>query len=513
MSFPRSKYLCLLTVAVAMTVSATVVAQSTLTLAEVQRLSLPVDLSLRTAYGANPGTMFYRDSLSVSTFAVRGEWTEEAKAVMEQTGDGYRGLSIGASSYSRLGDRSVVWGEADFLTGSRRNVRWTDCIDYHRVAPYVLGDEMGGNLSIRRYTFSGGYSRSYAGWTLGAEGAYRAEIAYRNVDPRVKTVVSDLDLNFGATFRPTSGNIFGLNCGLNVYNQSCDLDFYNPANLINTYTLTGLGTFYRRFMGNTNKNSGYKSLGYKFSLQWLPVESDGWRIDGAWRHYRMEQQLRSFNNITLGYTDNDILSLKAAYTIPITSFILFSPEISGISFTRKGTENLFGTSSGASYDKIGSRTPYSHDRKEVTLLLPCQFGSCESFLTVMPSVRWSDENEKYNEPLRRLSVSHLTVGLMLDWSVISSGKWLWNLTAGGDYAKASHDTPLLTELDTADPLGKCVVANYSMLSADRVGCRGAVGLSYPLKGFILSGEFSYCIADYMKQGICQNASLAISVKF
>lgn len=513
MSFLRSKYLCLLTVAVAMTVFTTVMAQSSLTLSDVQRLALPADRSLRTAYESNPAAMSYRDSLSVSDFTVKGEWADEEKPVMEQEGDGRRGLSLGASSYAHLGERSVVWGAAAFLTGSRRNVRWTDCIDYRRVGPYVLGDEAGGNLSVRRYTFSGGYAHSFGRWTFGAEGAYRAEIAYRNVDPRVKTVVSDLDLNVGATFRPTLKSMVGLTGGLKIYNQSCDLDFYNPANQINTYTLTGLGTYYHRFMGNTNKNSGYKSLGYHLGLQWLPVGGNGLRVQGVWSHYRMEQQLRSFNNITLGYTDNDELSFKAAYAIPLTSSILFSPEISGSTFSRKGTENLFGTSAGASYDKIGSRTPYSHDRKDATLLLPLQFGRSGSFLTLIPSVGWSDDCEKYTEPYRRLSVSHLTSGLTVDWSTVTAKKWLWNLTAGGNYAKASAENPVLTDLDTTDALGRCIVGNYEMLSADRAGVRGSAGVSRPVSGFILSCELSYNMTDYINHGLCHYVSLTISAKF
>ena len=111
---------------------------------------------------------------------------------MEQLGDGHSLFNVFAGSYTRLSPVSVVWGTASFTTGRYNSIRWSDCIDYLRIAPYVLGDEAGGNLSTRRYTFSGGYSRRYGSWTVGADAAYRAEIAYRNHDPRIKTIVSDL---------------------------------------------------------------------------------------------------------------------------------------------------------------------------------------------------------------------------------------------------------------------------------------------------------------------------------
>lgn len=504
----------LMAMTVAMTLSAGVMAQSASMLPELQRLSLPTLESALADYEANPASMVYRDSVSLSSLAFNLDIAREGKPVMVQLGDGHTLYGLSAASYTRLSQKSVVWGDAAFVTGTYRNIRWSDIIDYRRVAPYVLGDEVGGNLSTRSYSFSGGYGHQFDRWTLGAHAAYRAEVAYRNRDPRVKTVVSDLDLNLGATY-PLGRNMLGLKAGINVYNQSCDLDFYNPVNDINTYTLTGMGTYYRRFMGNTNKNSGYSSFGYNAGVQWLPTASkNGLAVTAAYSHYRMEQQLRNFNNLTLGYTDNDEVDWTVAYGFCQSSSLTFRPVFKGTLFKRKGTENLFGTSAGASYDKIGSRTPYSFSSRTMQLSLPLQWQTAKvSYLTFTPGVGYGYERESYSEPYRRLEVSHLAPQLDVDFTTVSGGCWLWNLSAGGEYALADALTPVLTDFETDTSLGQSVLSNYSMLQADRLGVRISAGVSRPVSNFILSLSVAYTMTDYINEASCHGAVLTLAAKF
>ncbi|MDE6716276.1 MAG: hypothetical protein K2J74_07345, partial [Muribaculaceae bacterium] len=335
------KYSCVLIALAVVSISGE--SKAEISLKEAQRINLQIERMRKIDFYENPATMFYCDSVSVSSFGMGAEIKRSDKPYMQQLGTGHTLANIIADSYTRLGAKSVVWGSAQFRTGSYRDIKWSDCIDYRRIAPYVLGDEVGGNLSTRQYTFSGGYAHNFGKYSLGAYADYRAEIAYRNYDPRVKTIVSDLNLKFGASYQISTKYILGLNAGINIYNQNCDLDFYNPLNDINTYTLTGLGTYYKRFMGNTNKNSGYTSLGYRVGVQCLPVAGGGWSAVGMYNRFRMNQQLRSFNNITLGFTDNDVVTASVSYRTKLVPKIYFQPRITGCVFSRKGTENLFGT--------------------------------------------------------------------------------------------------------------------------------------------------------------------------
>lgn len=482
-------------------------------LRELQRIFLPVQSMTLGDYEHNPATMMSRDSVSLSSLAVGMDLNREDKPVMEQTGDGHDLVRLSASSFTRLGERSVVWGDAAFVTGKYRDVRWTDCIDYMRVAPYVLGDEVGGDLSTRNYSFAGGYARNYGRWDFGGHVAYRAEIAYRNRDPRVKSVVSDLSVNAGAAYRFGHYQL-GLKGGINVYNQSCDLDFYSPINEINTYTLTGMGTYYRRFMGNTNKNSGYSSFGYDAGLQWLPAgEKSGLSVTVGYTHYRMEQQLRNFNNLTLGYTDNDLVAFSVAYRFALSGALVFRPLVRGQMFSRKGTENLFGTSAGASYDKIGSRNPYDFSARSFDVTLPFELTAGVARFTVAPQMGYTSRSESYSEPYRHLAVIHFIPGLQFDFSTVSSGKWLWNLTANASCAKADTSEPVLTDLETSTSLGRCVLDNYSMLKADRRSFGVNCGVSHALSSFILSLRADYDMTDYVGEGKCHRFMLTLGASF
>ncbi|MDE6395631.1 MAG: hypothetical protein K2K77_09830, partial [Duncaniella sp.] len=276
---------------------------------------------------SGPATMERFDSLSLSTIGLTVRYDRQSEAVMQQLGRGGHDFTVGACSYTRLSPSSCVWGSAGFRTGVTRDVRWTDCIDYLRVAPYVLGDAVGGDMSSREYTFSGGYAKEFGRWSVGAEAAYRAEIAYRDRDPRIKTVVSDLTVGLGTSYAVSRRYVLGLDAAIDIYRQNCDLDFYNPVNDINTYPLTGLGTYYKRFTGNTNKNSGYQSDGYSAGLQL--VSADGYGINSSVdiSHSRMEQRLRNYNNLTLGMTDIDNIGVIMTYVSRLSSSLRFAPAI------------------------------------------------------------------------------------------------------------------------------------------------------------------------------------------
>lgn len=477
-----------------------------------QLTTLPLTTATRPVYSSNPATMTYSDSISLSAIRLTGFYSHQGEAVMEQLGTGHRGVSIIAESYMHMSPKTTVWGNAGFTTGQTDDIKWTNCIDYLRVAPYVLGDEVGGDLSSRKYSFAGGYSGLFGKWTVGISADYRAEIAYRNRDPRVKTVVSDLNINLGGSYRLFPRYVIGLRGGLNIYNQNCDLDFYNPINDINTYTLTGLGTYYKRFMGNSNENSGYESLGFNAALQFVSVDREGFMGNVEFDHYKMEQQLRNFNNLTLGFSDVNTLSAKLLYKLRIGNKMTLQPSVEGFLRNHKGTENLFGTSAGASYDKIGSRSVYRHNTSMVKVSLPLQIQQGMTYITVEPFAAYDSDCEKYIDPKRKLQASHLTPGINSSLSA-NSESWLWKADLGGSYSKASSENPILTGLETDTPLGQLVLHNFDMLKADRYSLNAGVSASRIINGicFELSADYRY--VKYVKKTNCHYATITLCAKF
>lgn len=431
----------------------------------VRMRSLPTNVTLRNVFVLCPATIWYADSLSLARCGIGAVRSSMTEPVMEQTGDGLTTYRVEAEAYKRLDDKRVTWGAASYTSSTIDNVRWTDCIDYEYVAPYVLGDDKGGDVKSRRYNLSGGYATSIGAWTFGATLSYRAETAYRDIDPRIHTVVSDLKILIGATH--SLGNyIAGISTGVSTYNQNCTVEFYNPINDTNTYPLTGLGSWYSRFMGNTNKSSGHEAIGWKAGVQLLPSSESGAFIIFGCESYRMNQHLRSFNNIVPGFTDNAALTAQGGWKFRTSALSAIMPFISLKHSRRSGTENLFGPAAGNSYDRIGSRKAY---RQQYLLIegkchLQASAGA-KGYLTLTPGVAYASETESLADPMRKIHTDRAIGGLEADYSRSIASKWLLSVSAGYSRSIVTDSDAILTGLDTASPLGMCVMHNYQMQCA------------------------------------------------
>ncbi|MCM1504816.1 MAG: autotransporter outer membrane beta-barrel domain-containing protein [Muribaculum sp.] len=475
---------------------------------------LPVERMRSAIYESSPAIMLMKDSLSLSVLSVGGDFKRSDEAYMMQLGTGHSLFSINADSYMRMPSNSVVWGNARFTTGANYDIRWTDCVDYLRLAPYVLGDAVGGDMSTRCYEFGGGWAKAYGRWSVGIHADYRARVDYRNRDPRVKTVVSDLNFDAGVAYRLSGRYNIGLSGGINVYNQNCDVDFYNPINDIDTYTLTGLGSYYARFMGNTNKNSGYSSFGYRAGVQFVSSDYAGWGIQAGYDAYRMDQLLRNYNNLTLGYSDVSRLSGSVSYRFTLSQSFSLMPEAKVSYIGRKGTENLFGTSTGTSYPKIGSRSLYRHEITEAGLYIPIEYVCAKSrlALALVPSVSYTRDHEWLLSPDRDVDVSHLRPGLDIAYSGMSD-LWLWRIDAGACRSFSSVSASKFSDLDMSSDLGRCVMHNYEMLASTRTSAHLSAGVSRAVDGLLVGFDLKYSLTAFEHHGNCHGVAVVLSVKF
>lgn len=76
------------------------------------------------------------------------------------------------------------------MTGKQYQVSWNSSSDYDLLNPYILADTLGGDTHCERYGFQGGYAVSKGKFQLGIEAIFRAEHEYRNVDPRMRGIVT-----------------------------------------------------------------------------------------------------------------------------------------------------------------------------------------------------------------------------------------------------------------------------------------------------------------------------------
>lgn len=403
-------------------------AQGSSFLIDIQHRQLPLACERRSLYLANPGSMWHLDSLSLADFSASFDHLDNKVPEIEQDGTGHTAFVVEAKAYKRLSAKSVAWGSAQFATATRRSIRWADCIDYDYVAPYVLGDPVGGDLQTNRYQFRGGYATQTSVCTLGAQVDYRAEIAYRNVDPRIKAIVSDLKAKVGATRAFGKHWLAGMSAAINRYDQNCDIDFYNPLNDINTFPLTGLGSWYQRFTGNANKGSSHEAIGWSIGAQAIKLRGGG--INLTYQKYRMHQRLQNFNNLMLAYADNDILTVNACYALRPAGSIAFMPTLTYALRHRQGTENLFGQAVGSSYDKIGSRHNYSQCRACVDARCHLQVNAGGGYMTITPGFVYLSDHESLVESNIKKN-SHTTEATVNVTFSRTSGKWLWQTITGG----------------------------------------------------------------------------------
>lgn len=495
MSLP-SRTLTSLTLVTATMLSA--LSQSSLSLEDIRDNSPMIEKARAQVCRSNPATMVFLDSTGLSTVGISAFYSKRDMAVMQQLGTGFKSIDIAAKSYSRINSGEAVWGEAEFKSSDTKDIKWTDCIDYLRVAPYVLGDSTGGDLSSSRYSFGGGYAISIGRWSVGVQADYRAEIAYRNRDPRVKDVVSDLNISSGVAFNVSNDYAIALDIAVNTYRQNCDLEFYNPLNDINTYPLTGLGTFYNRFAGNDNKSSGYQSDGFSGGVQVINIRHKGINAEAGVTRYRMEQRLRSYNNLTLAYSDVNTIGFTASYSVPLSGRVEYSPAARFYLRTLCGFENLFGTSSGSSYDMIGKRLNYKQSQTQAIVELPFQTTVRQSVIYAGATCCYTHVTAKVMDIDRKYSVYGLTPGLTFDCRSVLGGKYLLN--AGINMAFTMKSAPqsennIISQAEsvTVDGLRSCMVENFKMASADCLdtGIRGGAGVMIDKIMYFLNIDYHY----------------------
>ena len=158
-------------------------------------------------------------------------------------------------------------------------------------------DRGGGDTRRERYLFSGGYATENGRWRLGGELKFRAEQEYRTVDPRMRSIVSDLTLRAGAG-RTIGHYLTGVSAEGNIYRQTADVDFYGEANIMGELQMTGLGTSYVRFSGS-NRDIFYEGKGAGATLDVQPLSGSGWLARFSHALHQYERLSDEYNSLTV----------------------------------------------------------------------------------------------------------------------------------------------------------------------------------------------------------------------
>lgn len=525
MSIPKGTVIFILSVFAAaplkVAAAGTVVSDST-ALSPVDKItywsSLPAHFSIAAAQ-AMPASMPYLAPFSFTSVSLEGVWESAGNTLIAEHGTGQLCGSVDARSYRKLSSATTVWGYADFTAGKLRDIAWSNSADYDLTGPYVFGDSVGGDLVRRQYKFSGGYAGSKDYWTWGVEAAYRAGLDYRARDPRDKIVVSDLKGKISASRRIGSTPLaVGLGGGIRVYNQTASVEFYNPLTDITMYMMTGLGTTYKRFSGNSGKSIAHTGFGWNVTASLFQIAGVPDRfylnLDGGNMH--MRQFLRDFNNLELTFTDTFDGNIHAGFLLNADgdtsrfSGIAWGADLR-ISYSgRKGTENILGPSNN-SYPRIGERQNYTRDIADFRLSIPAQkHVSATDRIGLSIDGALSTYLEKTGDPFRRIRNAAFSGGMSAQWVHRFRSGLVLTLDGSASY-RATSSSNRLQAVDVTTSVGQACLHNAEVLSADITSGSASASVTIPMKGNLALSTSLAWRCDALSGGLGTANRLALTV--
>lgn len=311
----------------------------------------------------NPALHGMAYSTSLSELSLNIDMRHQSEAFVLEKGKGNTLPSLGVETFLKLSERTSVWGTASYMTGKQKGVTWNSTSDYDLIQPYVLADTLGGDTHREQYLFSGGYATQLQKWLLGAEMLVRAEQEYRDQDPRMRGVVTELQLRIGAGREMETYRI-GAAIEGNIYKQTNSVDFYNEEGVIPEYQMTGLGTEYSRFSGD-KRSLYYDGGGVALLLNAYPINARGFYADLSLDEHRYHRKLAEYNSMPLTDLYREHVGATIGWKHHGDSRLALYGKVD---YTKRtGDEHIGGTSNARYFPVIACLTMYKNHLFETSV--------------------------------------------------------------------------------------------------------------------------------------------------
>lgn len=240
---------------------------------------------------SNPAMLGYQYNESFTDVSLAWkQWKANGMHRIE-TGDKTSSIDFDAYSFKKR-EKSFVFGRASYSKSNTDNIKWNTVIDYTELAPYIVGDTIGGKSYGEKYSFEGTYSLIQKKNTYAILAKYRSSESYRKLDPRPKSTVSDLEVNLGATTEISSKYRFGAYVGFRNYQQDHSIVAKRPGTGIKIFYLRGLGISDENFSTVVTNGGGvgntYEKKGYFLGSQLFPISQTGWFQSFSYKKSKLE---------------------------------------------------------------------------------------------------------------------------------------------------------------------------------------------------------------------------------
>ena len=378
--------------------------------------------------GHNAGSFLLWDIPTYSEIKAVYDFRREDDALLPQEGDGLDQGSVKVNSLIRLRSHSAVRAGAEYSRGVKRNVLWNSTSDFELLYPDVMVDTVGGDLQKEQYSFYGAWSRLIGKAHIGVYGGYRALHEFRQVDPRPRSVTSDLNAALTGGIA-AKGYVFDLNAAFRVYKQSQDVSFYDPLGA-NTSELhfTGLGSRFARFDGSGDfTSSRYNGHGWEVSATVTPGHPDGWTGSLSYNSLDIECLLVANNEVPI--TDLWIQKVDGLVGYKRLSGAVKWTALAGIDYElRQSTENIIDTGKNKEYAVQGSLTMYRNRVLSANLKGAIEVPSAAGTISAEPVFEYYRFSAEYIFPKREMTFSFADAGLKMGLRR-SHKDWLFSVIA------------------------------------------------------------------------------------
>ncbi|SHK72428.1 hypothetical protein SAMN05444371_3456 [Epilithonimonas mollis] len=390
-------------------------AQDSLNLFKTLNNQYNVERMVTNKFYYNPANMPDYSSLSMSEFSLNYQ-SENKKIYLRQLGSGDTGLVVNTDSFKKLKSNSAVWGHASYSNINRKSSRYNENLDLERITPYVTLDSIGGNIDLETYHFSGGYAKKLNRFSLGISGTYKAQMASRSRDPRMKNTTSDLLFSTGINYRFYRNFQIGIFGDFNKYTQNSLVAFVNEVSFPIVYQSIGFG--YDNYFFSNSLDTQFEEIGYKIGGQITNQQGKDFYVLGT---------LSSSNNIKsikpkIGnrYYDTSDLENQRSY-FEAAKFITFQNNRFGLilnydSEIRTGTEYGY-TSNSDNTELIFKRKAYKKERYTTTFKALYQLSQKKYTFTAVPFFSYHEITDRRIYPFSGQKFHKYTVGLDLDLKV------------------------------------------------------------------------------------------------
>lgn len=225
-------------------------------------------------YYYNPSNMGAYSNNSFSDLGIFVNQRKSPSYLLNQ-GNKQTALGIGADSYQVLDNNKATWGSMSYVNQQIRNIQWQTNIDESYIGPYMMADSSKGTSKLEAYEFNGGYQKKIERFSIGFQANYKASLSYREVDPRPKSISSDISLKFGGSYNFYKGFAIDGFLQVELYKQSSDVKFVNQIKQSELYHLGALGTYNHFFGSSYNKVVYNRSM---FTTGWGLSEWDKYQF-------------------------------------------------------------------------------------------------------------------------------------------------------------------------------------------------------------------------------------------